>query len=155
MVYAASRGFTSNNCHGCRRWCVVYPGRSPDPGRGDPVIRAMIFDLDGTLVQTEKLKATSYARAAVELCPYEIQEKEVIEAFKDVVGLSRQEVAASLVKRFDLAERAQGRMAEFGVSTAWQAFVQIRLVIYQEMLANPQVIRENQWPHNMALLDQA
>ena len=119
------------------------------------MIRAMIFDLDGTLVQTEKLKATSYARAAVELCPYEIQEKEVIEAFKDVVGLSRQEVAASLVKRFDLAERAQGRMAEFGVSTAWQAFVQIRLVIYQEMLANPQVIRENQWPHNMALLDQA
>jgi len=30
----------------------------------------MIFDLDGTLVQTEKLKALSYARAAVELCPY-------------------------------------------------------------------------------------
>ena len=29
-------------------------------------IRAMIFDLDGTLLKTEMLKAISYARAAVE-----------------------------------------------------------------------------------------
>lgn len=29
------------------------------------MIRAMTFDLDGTQVQTEKLKAISYARAAV------------------------------------------------------------------------------------------
>ena len=33
------------------------------------MIRAMVFDLDGTLVQTEKLKALSYAREAVEICP--------------------------------------------------------------------------------------
>ena len=37
------------------------------------MIRAMIFDLDGTLVQTERLKALSYARAAVELCPDDIR----------------------------------------------------------------------------------
>lgn len=43
------------------------------------MIRAMIFDLDGTLVQTEKLKALSYARAAVQLCPRDITEAEVIE----------------------------------------------------------------------------
>jgi len=49
----------------------------------------MIFDLDGTLVQTERLKALSYARAAVELCPHAISEAEVVEAFKDVVGLPR------------------------------------------------------------------
>lgn len=29
------------------------------------MIQAMIFDLDGTLVQTEKLNALSYAKAAV------------------------------------------------------------------------------------------
>ena len=38
------------------------------------MIRAVIFDLDGTLVQTERLKALSYARAAVELCPDELSE---------------------------------------------------------------------------------
>jgi beta-phosphoglucomutase len=119
------------------------------------MIRAMIFDLDGTLVQTERLKALSYARAAVELCPYTLDEEEVIEAFKGVVGLSRQEVARALVERFDLEEKAQARMAEFGVSAPWQAFVQVRLRHYERMLADPQVLRSNQWPHNVALLNEA
>ena len=119
------------------------------------MIRAMIFDLDGTLVQTERLKALSYARAAVELCPHELSEAEVVEAFKDVVGLSRQEVALALVSRFDLEGVAGARMAEFGVSAPWQAFVQVRLRIYDEMLADPQVLLSNQWPHNVALLHEA
>ncbi len=79
------------------------------------MVKAMIFDLDGTLVQTEKLKALSYARAAVELCPHEIEQSEVIEAFKDVVGLSRREVATALVERFDLSETAAKLMNDFGV----------------------------------------
>ena len=45
-------------------------------------IRAVIFDLDGTLVETEELKALSYARAAVELCA-ELNEAEVIKAFTE------------------------------------------------------------------------
>jgi beta-phosphoglucomutase len=119
------------------------------------VIRAMIFDLDGTLVQTERLKALSYARAAVELCPYTLGEAEVVEAFKEVVGLPRREVAQALVKRFDLEEKSRARMAEFGVSAPWQAFVQVRLQIYEAMLADPEVLRSNQWPHNVALLNEA
>lgn len=119
------------------------------------MIKAMIFDLDGTLVQTEKLKALSYARAAVELCPREIDESDVVEAFKDVVGLSRREVATSLVDRFGLSDTAAGRMGEFEVSTPWQAFVQVRLNIYQEMLSNPEIILQNQWSHTMDLLESA
>jgi len=99
----------------------------------------MIFDLDGTLVQTERLKALSYARAVAELCPHEISTDLVIDAFKEVVGLSRQEVAQTLVERFDLQEKAAGRMMEFGVSTPWQAFIQVRLGYYESMLADPQV----------------
>jgi beta-phosphoglucomutase-like phosphatase (HAD superfamily) len=115
----------------------------------------MIFDLDGTLVQTERLKAISYARAAVELCPDDLREADVVEAFKDVVGLSRREVASALVDRFSLSVKAKRRMAEFGVNTPWQAYVQIRLSIYSDMLADPEVIRANQWPHNVALLNLA
>ena len=115
----------------------------------------MIFDLDGTLVQTEKLKAQSYARAAIELCPRVIKEFEVIEAFKDVVGLSRRDVATALLDRFDLSDNAEKRMIEYGVSSPWQAFVQVRLKIYQEMLADPNVILNHQWPHNISLLEQA
>ena len=119
------------------------------------MIRAMIFDLDGTLVQTEKLKALSYAKAVVDLCPEEIQEAEVVEAFKEVVGLPRKEVAARLIERFNLDESVKGRMNEFGVDAPWQAFVQVRLRYYEELLADPNVLRNNQWPHNMALLQEA
>jgi len=119
------------------------------------MIRAMIFDLDGTLVQTEKLKALSYAKAVVDLCPEEIQEADVIEAFKEVVGLPRKEVAVRLIERFNLNETVRGRMNEFGVDTPWQAFVQVRLRYYEELLADPNVLRNNQWSHNMALLQEA
>nr|MBA3795449.1 HAD family hydrolase [Rubrobacter sp.] len=83
------------------------------------MISAVIFDLDGTLVETEELKALSYARAAVELRP-DLGEADVVEAFKDLVGLSRQEVATALVQRFGLEEAARERMAEFEVRTLWQ-----------------------------------
>jgi phosphoglycolate phosphatase-like HAD superfamily hydrolase len=43
------------------------------------MIRAFVFDLDGTLVETEELKALSYARAAAELRP-DLNKGEVIEA---------------------------------------------------------------------------
>ncbi|MCD4687090.1 MAG: HAD family phosphatase [Anaerolineae bacterium] len=119
------------------------------------MIRAMIFDLDGTLVQTERLKALSYARAAIKLCPDAITEQAVLAAFKDVVGLSRREVAQTLVTRFNLETAARARMGEFGVTTAWQAFVQVRLRYYNSLLADPDVLRNNQWPHNVALLRRA
>jgi HAD superfamily hydrolase (TIGR01509 family) len=89
------------------------------------------------------------------LCPHDLTEEEVIEAFKDAVGLSRSEVAMALVERFSLEERARARMAEFGVETPWQAYVQVRLQIYGEMLADPEVLLSNQWPHNRALLEEA
>ncbi len=119
------------------------------------MIRAMIFDLDGTLVQTEKLKAISYARAAIELCPQDINEDEVLEAFKEVVGLPRRQVAQQLVERFQLQDKAAEKMSEYGVDTPWQAFIQARLVHYEGMLADPEVIVANQWPHNMAVLEMA
>jgi beta-phosphoglucomutase len=76
------------------------------------MIRAVIFDLDGTLVQTERLKARSYAQATVELCPYTLDEDSVIEAFKAVVGLSRREVALVLIDRFNLTEKLQQAHAD-------------------------------------------
>ncbi len=116
------------------------------------MIKAVIFDLDGTLVQTEKLKAISYAQAAVKLCPAGVKEEEVIDAFREVVGRSRQEVSQYLMERFLLEDQAVSRMGEFGVSAPWEAFAQVRLKIYEEIVANPDVLLSHQWPHNMALL---
>jgi len=113
---------------------------------------AMIFDLDGTLVKTEDLKASSYARAIEELRPHCFSEDEVVEFFKDLVGMARREVSIALLEHFELETSAAERMAEFGVSTPWQALAQVRLQYYDRMLADTDLIRRNVWPHNLALL---
>ena len=115
------------------------------------MIKALIFDLDGTLVQTEILKAKSYAKAAVELNP-SLTEEEVIEGFKDFVGLSRKEVAKGLLNRFDLGEAASGRMKEFDVAKPWQAFVDIRMETYFKMISDPGILKEHLCPYNLGLL---
>jgi HAD superfamily hydrolase (TIGR01509 family) len=115
------------------------------------VIRAFVFDLDGTLVETEKLKALSYARAAKELRP-ELDEDEVVAAFGEFVGLSRQEVAVGLMRRFQLEDAARGRMEEFGVQQPWRAYVGIRLGIYESLLSHPERVLAVRYPHNLALL---
>jgi HAD superfamily hydrolase (TIGR01509 family) len=115
-------------------------------------IQTMIFDLDGTLVKTEDLKACSYAQAIEELRPQAFDEEEVIEAFTDLVGMARREVSIALLERFKLEDLARARMLEFGLSTPWEAFARLRLRYYDRMLADTELIRSNVWPHNLALL---
>lgn len=98
------------------------------------MIKAFVFDLDGTLVQTEILKAISYAKAAVILNP-SLTEKQVINGFKEVVGLSRKEVAEKLLKRFELEDAARSKIREFNVHKPWQAYVQVRMNIYYSMIS--------------------
>ena len=118
------------------------------------MIRAMVFDLDGTLVQTEKFKALSYAKAAAMLRP-ELEKSLVVEAFKEVVGRSRREVAQHLLARFRLEETAESWMEHYTVDAPWQAYVQLRLEVYERMLGDGRMVREHQWPHNMELLRRA
>ncbi len=120
-----------------------------------PQIQAMIFDMDGTLLKTERLKAISYAKAVVKLCPDALKEDAVIEAFKDVVGKSRKEVATTLMKQFNLEDKSKAVMETYGVSSPWQGFVQVRLEIYEEMLTDPLTLKDNQWEHNVELLELA
>ncbi len=115
----------------------------------------MIFDLDGTLFQTERIKALSYARTAAERSPHEISADLVLDAFKEVVGLPGQEVAQTLVERFELQEKAAGRMVESGVSTPWQASIQVRLGYYERMPSDPRVLLDHRCPHNLQLLEES
>ena len=115
------------------------------------MIRAFVFDLDGTLVETERLKGSSYAWAARELLP-NISENEVVDAFTAFVGRPREEVAQGLVEQFGLDDTAREHMAEFGVREPWQAFAALRLRRYEAMLADPALLRENRYPHNIELL---
>jgi beta-phosphoglucomutase len=113
---------------------------------------AAIFDLDGTLVQTESLKAQSYARAAVELAPETVRAQEIIVAYDGLVGHSREEVAATLLERFNLEASAEGRMKALGAATPLDAYMMLRLRIYEAMIADERLIREQEYPWSTALL---
>ncbi len=60
------------------------------------MIEAILFDLDGTLVQTEVVKATLNGKAINYPTKGNIHDNEVL----DVVGLSGKEFVASLSKHF-------------------------------------------------------
>ena len=116
------------------------------------MIQAVIFDLDGTLVQSERLKAHSYAVAVGQLRQGAISEQEVVDAYREVAGSPRQEVAQFMLERFDLEDAARNRMDAYSVNTAWQAFVQIRMRLYATMLDDPLLIVKHRCPYSLDLL---
>jgi beta-phosphoglucomutase-like phosphatase (HAD superfamily) len=116
------------------------------------MITAIIFELEGTLINTGKLKATSYAQAAVELGGGAFSEQPVIDAYKEVAGFSRMEITQFLLKRFGIETQAAERMDAYRVGTPWQAFVQIRMKLYGAMLEDPLAIVKHRCPHSLDLL---
>ncbi len=119
------------------------------------MIQALIFDMDGTLVDTEPLKAQAYARAAQELHPDGgIREEDVVEVYKTLVGRSREETARGLVERFDLEDAARARRDAFGADAPWQAYTRLRLRYYRAMIADAETVRARRQPVSVKLLEE-
>jgi beta-phosphoglucomutase len=114
-------------------------------------MQAVIFDLDGTLVQTEELKAESYACAAAELRPDAVSKADVVRAYDQCIGRSRDAVAQMLLDRFDLAEAA-ARVATPGVTTPREVFLALRMRYYEAMLADRSLLESKEIPWTTALL---
>ena len=115
------------------------------------MIDAVFFDLDGTLVQTEALKALSYAKAAIKLDP-DLTEDQVIESFKEVVGLPRKQVAEKLLQMFDLENVASEKIEELNVDKPWQVLVALRMENYFAMISDSDILKKQLCPYNLELL---
>ena len=100
--------------------------------------KAVIFDLDGTLIQTEVLKATSYAKAVNELTKNTILEKTVLNIFQKFVGLSRSEVLQGLYNEF--SEALQKHLNTTDVDLIKETLINKRLEIYREILSLDEVL---------------
>ncbi|MES0279079.1 MAG: HAD family phosphatase [Dehalococcoidales bacterium] len=116
------------------------------------MIRAIIFDLDGVLVQTEKIKALSYGIAAQRLLDLPQPDKRAIEAYREIVGAARKIATSHVMEKVGLEAKLRPLMAKYGVSEPWQVLSTIRVSIYNEMVADPQFVRDNKWPHSVQLL---
>lgn len=111
--------------------------------------------MDDTLIKTEELKALSYAKAAVDLRPGAVTEKEVVDAFKDLVGRPREVVVDALLERFALRGPAKARMAELGGDAPEDAFSNLRLKDYDQMLGDAKLLRERELPYAVRLVEVA
>ena len=116
------------------------------------MIKAIMFDLDGTLVQSEKLKALSYAMAVQRLRGLSGPEPQAIEAYRDIVGASRDVASRHIVDKLALDADLRPYMDAYDASEPWEVLTAMRKAIYDDMVADPQVLRDNQWPHTIALL---
>ena len=116
------------------------------------MIRSIMFDLDGTLVQSEKLKALSYAIAAQRIQGLSEPDARAIEAYREIVGASRDVASRHVMDSLDIEGDLRPLMAEHNASEPWEVLTALRTAIYTEMVADPQVIRDNQWPHTVGLL---
>lgn len=102
------------------------------------MIRALIFDLDGTLVQTEVLKATSYAKAAYLLTEKAVGEQTVLDAFGDFIGQSREKVLDGLTEAFKT--EFQQALDTDDLVEIQQQFIDKRLEIYGNILADQKLL---------------
>ena len=116
------------------------------------MIRAILFDLDGTLVQTEKLKALSYAVAVQRLHGLAEPDARAVEAYRAIVGSSRDAASQFVTEQLGLEPDLRSLMRDYGASEPWQVLTGMRTAIYSDLVADPQVLRDNQWPHTVGLL---
>ena len=116
------------------------------------MIRAMIFDLDGVLVQTEKLKAQAYGLAVQQIRNLPEPDARAGEAYREVIGAPRETTSRHVMDKLGLEGDLRPLISRYEVSEPWQVLTAIRYQIYHRIVGDPQVIRDNQWPYTMDLL---
>lgn len=114
------------------------------------MIKAFIFDLDGTLIQTEILKARSYARALHLLTNRSVAEKEVTAVFNKYVGLSRAEVAQGLTT--DFLDALKIVFPDKSTEELPQIILSRRLEVYDTMINDPRLLSNFFCPYSTGLL---
>jgi FMN phosphatase YigB (HAD superfamily) len=116
------------------------------------MIRAIIFDLDGVLVQTEKLKSLAYAKAVQRIRGLPEPDFRASEAYRKVVEASREITSNYVMNKLGLEDDLRVLMVKYGVSKPEQVLTLIRYEVYYDMVDDPQVIRDNQWPYTVDVL---
>ena len=119
------------------------------------MIRAFLFDLDGTLVQTEKMKALAYAMAVQRLRNLDQPDEKAIEAYKEIIGAQQDIASKYIMNKLDLEGDLRLLMPQYDEETPSLVLRRIWIEIYPGMVADPITLKDNQWPYTVDLLREA
>lgn len=119
-------------------------------------IKACLFDLDGTLIDSEPLKNLAHVQAVQALAggappPAE----EVVAAATNLIGVPTPETAIDLIGRFGLERAVSARQHNLGLDAAWKAYAGLQQELYQQLQDQPGALERVQLPHAVSLLRRA
>ena len=78
-----------------------------------------------------------------------------IEAYREIVGSARDVASRHIVETLGLEPDLDPLVVQQGASEPGEVLSALRTEVYNNMVADPQVIRDNQWPHTVGLLNVA
>ena len=113
------------------------------------MIRAFIFDLDGTLVETELLKARAYAAVSQELLGFDGPDERAIDLYRRIVGATDETAARAMADELGLAGKLLHEDEE-----PWRALQRLQSDRYRSEFATGNGLRAAAYPHTLELLRQ-
>lgn len=124
----------------------------PDGLVNRTLVGAVIFDLDGTLVQTEKLKARAYALAAQRLLGLPRPPRAAIDVYRRVAGGPRDVASRFIAEELNLEAPLRSSMGRLGAEQPWDVLTALQTEIYGRMIEDPVTVSANRWPHTISFL---
>ena len=113
------------------------------------MIRAFIFDLDGTLVETELLKARAYAAVSQDLLGFDGPDERAIDLYRRIVGATDETAARAMADELGLAGKLLHEDEE-----PWRALQRLQSDRYRSEFATGNGLRAAAYPHTLELLRQ-
>ena len=115
------------------------------------MIKAFVFDMDGTLIDSERLYEGVYADLIAQLSSAPVERRRITNEYVKYIGKPREAICRGFVEHFGLGEACGRLMPRFGVDEPWKALEAMRVNAYQEMISDPQFVVDNSIAHNVDL----
>lgn len=110
-------------------------------------ISAVVFDLDGTLVETEHLKAEAYAALVGKLAGKATPEQAAIELYQSKVGATDLNICDAMIARFQLESKLDIQPGESPRTALHRA----RMSLYREQFGTGETLCGLAYSHNIDL----
>ncbi|MDP6823004.1 MAG: HAD family phosphatase [Dehalococcoidia bacterium] len=114
------------------------------------MIRAFIFDLDGTLVETELLKAQAYAAVSQDLLDLQGPDERAIDVYRRIVGATDETAARAMVEELGLSDSITG--LAHGPEEPWRVLSRLQAERYRSEFATGTRLRSAAYRHSLDLL---